>query len=115
MPAQNHLINAQLPAQLPHVVRRPLEAIQRDALGRDTGRVGAAVAEHVWADDAVVLGEEEGDLIAPAEGEVGPAVDLCREGGSVGGEDIWGKKGERRGETRKIVDLMGPAGGTAWR
>ena len=37
--------------------------------------VGAAVAHAVWCDDVESQGGEEGDLIAPAEGDVGKAVD----------------------------------------
>lgn len=36
------------------------------------GGGGAGVSLHVWSDDAEVQGLEGGDLIAPAEGHVGP-------------------------------------------
>lgn len=52
--------------------------------------VGVAVAEHVGDDDAEVEGEEVGDLVAPAEGEVGVAVDEedGADGGGRGAEEV---------------------------
>ena len=45
----------------------------------------ASVAHAVWCDDAEAEGEEEWDLVAPAHGEVGEAVD--EEDGAFG----WGR------------------------
>ena len=39
---------------------------------------GAAVADHVGTYDAIVEGEKMGNQVAKSEGEVGPAMNLCR-------------------------------------
>ncbi len=36
------------------------------------GSVGAAETQYVGTDDSVALFQEHGDLVAPADGEVGP-------------------------------------------
>lgn len=59
---------------------------------------GLAVADHVGGDDAEVEGEERGDLVAPAEGEVGEAVDE-EDGGARGGAG-------RVGEEVVVVDAV---------
>jgi len=43
--------------------------------GGGFGSRTAAVAHHVWRDDTVPEGGEEGNLVTPAEREVGPPVD----------------------------------------
>jgi len=56
-------------------------------VGEGRGCGGEPVAHHVRGDDAQVEGQQEGDLGAPAEGEVGPAVDEedgCNGGGGAG-------------------------------
>jgi hypothetical protein len=47
--------------------------------------IGLAVTEHVWDDDTQAEREEVGGLVAPAEGEVGPAVNEEDGGGGRGG------------------------------
>ncbi len=83
MPQQNHARDVELTTQLLHVVCGPLECVVFEILGR----VGLPVPDHVGCDDPVVLGEEEGDLVAPAEREVGPAVD---EEDCGSGRAAWG-------------------------
>lgn len=50
------------------------------------------VSLHVWGDYAQAERGQEGDLVAPAEGEVGPAVDeedgACLGGGGGCGEEV---------------------------
>jgi hypothetical protein len=60
-------------------------------VGEGVGRgVGAAVAHTIWGDDVEAEGGQEGNLIAPAKGEVGEAMNQ-NDGTSVGG-----RKGARR-------------------
>lgn len=42
----------------------------------ERGTHSSAIAHHIWRHDAEAQADQEGDLEAPAEAEVGPAVDL---------------------------------------
>lgn len=92
------------------------EAIRRDALGRVSGDGlwggSTAVAREVRDDDAEVqVVDEVRDLIAPAEGEVGPTVeeeDGTLSGGGGFGEEVvvgFGVDGGR------VVRYAGVCGG----
>ena len=82
VPAEDDAGAAELARELGNVVGDALAAVELDVFGDagggagvDGGGVGAAEAHEVRGDDAVAEREEEGNLVAPAEGEVGPAVD----------------------------------------
>lgn len=59
-----------LPGELTDVVR---DALKGEAL-QGVGAGGARVAGHVGSHDAVALVHQEGDLVAPSKGDVGPSV-----------------------------------------
>ena len=75
MSAQDDPLTSQLPSQFLNVVGGALEAVVNH-VGRLIGwrSVSAAVAHHVGTDDSVAELEQHGDLVAPADGEVGPAT-----------------------------------------
>ena len=62
--------DVELAGELGHVVGGTFEGV----VGEVLWCLGLAVADHVWCNDAVVEGEEVGDLTAPAERDVGPTV-----------------------------------------
>ncbi len=64
--------------QFCHIVGGAFEGVEFDGFGSGS----LAIAHHVGDDDAEVHGEEDGNLVAPAKAEVGPAVNA--EDGSPG-------------------------------
>lgn len=42
----------------------------------ERGTHSSAIAHHIWRHDAEAQADQQRDLVAPAEAEVGPAVDL---------------------------------------
>src|SRR5579871_295752 len=60
-----------------YVIGGALECVEFEG----AGRCRSVVAHHVWDDDTEVEGKQERDLVAPAEGKVGPAVNE-EDGGS---------------------------------
>lgn len=81
MPKQDNPRRIEVFGQFSHVGGGALKGVEFEG-----GRGGAvAVAHHVGDDDAEIEGEEEEDLVAPAETEVRPAVDEKDGGTGRGG------------------------------
>lgn len=63
-------------SELPDILSSSFEAVGRKGFRRHSRSICSSIPHHIGTDYTIAQVDEHGDLIAPANGQIGESVDL---------------------------------------